>query len=141
MRKILFQISLLIFLTAFVIANAFISQTGYDALMNKVVSLNDPNAAREFLANLENTPYYEQQAQYFNARFDNIFAREIDIERLNNARAIQEYLTLLELNPQDPDVLIKLALISKQNNEHSQAEAYYQEARKIDPWIQIEYLE
>ena len=48
--------------------------------------------------------------------------------------------TVLSKNPQSRDVLIKLALLHLKNDNLIASRDYYQRAKQIDPWIDIDSL-
>lgn len=129
---------------AFTTANVLASQTIYKPLMFRLVTLQDADASREFLANLEGTDLFAGQSQYLNSIFDNIFAVEIDTRYLNIEKNIIEYENMLSLNPKNRDVLIKLALLYRDKGTGSALEKsrqYYAEAKAVDPWVNVEGLE
>ncbi|MBP9797857.1 hypothetical protein KBC70_01795 [Candidatus Woesebacteria bacterium] len=129
---------------AFTTANILASQTIYKPLMFRLVTLQDADAGREFLANLEGTDLFAGQSQYLNSIFDNIFAVEIDTRYLNIEKNITEYENMLSLNPKNRDVLIKLALLYRDKGTGSALEKsrqYYAEAKAVDPWVKVEGLE
>lgn len=129
---------------AFTTANVLASQTMYKPLMFRLITLQDADAGREFLGNLEGTDLYNGQSQYLNSIFDNMFAIEIDTKYLNIEKNITEYENMLSLNPKNRDVLIKLALLYRDKGTGSALEKskqYYAEAQAVDPWVKIEGLE
>ena len=87
---------------------------------------------------------YISQSQYLNSVFDNIFAHEIDTKYLNLEKNIAKYEALLERNGENRDVLIKLALLYKDQGTRSSLEkskTYYVAAKAVDPWVKIDGLE
>lgn len=141
----LFGVVLLVFLAANVVA----SQLSYAPLMFRLVGLNDIDAAREFLVNLDGpelagkghsgqSNLYESQSRYLNSHFDNIFAREVDISQLNAEKAIAKYEELLQVNEYNPQVLVKLGLLHREKGDEMQAAEYFKRARNVDPWVDIE---
>lgn len=143
MRMYLFAIGsfLLISLT---FANILASQIVYKPLMFRLVTLQNAEAGREFLANLRGTELFEDQSQYLNSIFDNIFAVEIDTKYLNIEKNISKYENLLQLNQKNRDILIKLALLYKDQGTTqslAQSQRYYAQAKAVDPWVHIDVLE
>lgn len=125
-------------------ANVLASHIVYKPLMYRLVTLNDINAAREFLGDLEGSPWYIYQSQYLNSVFDNVLAQEIDTKYLNLEKNITLYEDILRKNPKNRDVLIKLALLYKDqggNRSLEKAKSYYLSAKQTDPWITVESLE
>lgn len=144
MRKTFLVSLLATILIALTTANVFASQVIYRPLMFRLVTLHDIDAAREFLGDLDGSDWYTYQSQYFNSVFDNIFAQEIDTKYLNLEKNIAKYETLLGRNTKNRDVLIKLALLYKDQGTRSSLEKsrkYYRAAKNVDPWVKIEGLE
>ena len=125
-------------------ANVLASHMVYKPLMFRVMTLNDVQAAREFLGDLEGSSWYPYQSQYLNSIFDNVFAQEVDTKYLNLEKNIALYEEVLKKNPKNRDVLIKLALLYKdQGTQRSleKAKNHYAAAKQTDPWVTIEGLE
>lgn len=125
----------------FIAANIYVSQFSYHPLMFRLITLQDAPAADQFLADLEGTSVYPAQLRYFNSLFDNVFTHEIDIKHLNTDNSINYYEKILKLNGKNRDVLIKLALLYKENGNTKKSADYYRAAKKIDPWVKIAGLE
>jgi tetratricopeptide (TPR) repeat protein len=129
-------------LLVFLMANVGASQFAYAPLMFRVVGLQDADAAREFLVDMEGqaalSSVYAGQSEYLNSHFDNIFAREVDVERLNGEKAIGYYEGLLALNEGNPQVLIKLSLLYSERGDKGRATEYMKRAQEIDPWVEVE---
>lgn len=143
MRMYLFAIGgfLLISLT---FANILASQIVYKPLMFRLVTLQNADAGREFLANLEGTELFSDQSQYLNSIFDNIFAIEVDTKFLNIEKNITKYENLLRLNQKNRDILITLAFLYKDQGttqSRIQSQKYYTQAKEVDPWVHINALE
>lgn len=139
-KTLLFGLAGLILLV-FLMANVGASQFAYAPLMFRIVSLQDADAAREFLVNMEGQAHfskiYASQSEYLNSHFDNIFAKEVDVERLSAEKAIGYYEGLLALNADNPQVLVKLSLLYAERGDQSRATEYVERARKIDPWVAL----
>lgn len=144
MRKTLMLGFGLTLLLLYAMANVYASHVAYSPLMARIVRLNDVDAAREFLANVrgsslqsaESAELYEQQSRYLNSHFDNIFAQEVDVSRLNVSKAIESYEDLLLLNPNNPQVLLKLSYLYAENENIAMSEEYRNKALEIDPWVE-----
>lgn len=142
-------------LLALAALNIYASQVNYNSLMFRLIQLKDVEAAREYLANVKDaknikavpsasgldgdldSSLYDMQSRYLNSHFDNIFAREVNINRLNAEKAIFRYEELLAISPQNPEILMKLALLYREKGDDQLANAYYQRAISIDPWIDV----
>lgn len=128
----------------FTTANILASQITYKPLMFRLVTLQNADAGREFLANLKGTDLFADQSQYLNSIFDNIFAVEVDTKYLNIEKNITQYENLLQLNQKNRDILIKLALLYKDQGTTqslAQSQRYYAQAKAVDPWVYIDTLE
>lgn len=140
MRKVLPITIIAAFFLCLVAGNILASQF-FPALMYKVVQLNDPLATRQFLAQIKGTPDYEYHYRYFNSIFDNAFAAEDIQAEFSLQSEIQRFEELLKKNEQNPQVLVEIALLHYDRGDAVQAKSYYQKARAIDPWIDIDELE
>ncbi len=144
MRKTAIALLLITLTIALTTANVVASHIVYKPLMYRLITLRDVGAAREFLGNLEGSPWYLYQSQYLNSIFDNVLAQEIDTKYLNLEKNIVHYESILKRSPKNRDVLIKLALLYKDQGSTislEKAKGYYLSAKETDPWVKIEGLE
>src|SRR3989338_4503945 len=101
MRKVLPVTVIAAMLLFFVAINVFASQWFPQSLF-KVVRLDDPQATKQFLAHIEETPDYPVQYHYLNSIFDNTFAYE-DIRADYSLRSdVQKSEDLLKKNDKNP---------------------------------------
>ena len=141
MRKAFVIVWLILICSAYAGLNIFASQFVYSPLMFRLLSFNDVDTARQYLANLEGSALYDSQSRYLNGIFDNIFAREVDVAQLNTRKTIDKYERLLSFNTHNRDVLVKLSLLYKDIGNRDKALAYYKQAQEIDPWVRVVALE
>lgn len=145
-KKIAFGFFGLILLV-FLAANVAASHIAYSELMFRVMGLNDKYAAREMLVNLEGSgivlsegqhthDIYDMQSEYLNSHFDNIFAREVDVKRLNVEKSIEYYEGLLALNGSNPQVLVQLGMLYKEVGNSGKSAEYFRKAQSVDPWVE-----
>ena len=120
----------------YLVANIVASQLVFPPLMFRLMTLSDPQAPREFLADLDaSSPLYQTQKSYFNSLFDNVFDKEADINQLNTEKTIIHYEKLVLLSPNNPQLHMKLGLLYKEKGLLSESQAHFQRAYEIDPWI------
>jgi tetratricopeptide (TPR) repeat protein len=155
-RKTVLLGAFAVFLLAFLAANVAASQYMYAPVMFRLFGLSDRAAASEFLTNLEGSglrlaegenrtdipgrselDVFAMQSRYLNSHFDNIFAQEVDIQRLSVEKAIDYYEGLLRLNAENPQVLVKIGLLYKEKGDEARAEEYFEKARAVDPWVEV----
>lgn len=135
-------------LLVYAAANIVASQMAYAPVMFRVMSLRDAKGAQEFLVNLEGSGIvlkeglhsYDveaMQSDYLNGLFNNSIARAVDVERLNVEKSIAYHESLLDLNRDNPQLLIKVGLLYKERGDSDRSAEYFKLARSIDPWVKV----
>ena len=140
MRHLIPPILLGLTLGIFLALNVIASQV-FNPLLFRLVKLNDIQAGKQFLRAIEETKDYPQQLSYLNQLFDNAFTHDLDQNEFSINQELEKYQNLLLRNQNSRDILMKLALLHYQKKEYFEAKKHYQEARAIDPWLSVPYLE
>ena len=140
MRKVLPITVLAALILCVVMANIFASQL-FPSLMYKVIGLNNPDATKQFLAHIEKTPEYEQQYRYLNSLYNNAFAYEDIQAQFSLQNEVKRYEEKLKENERNPQVFVHIALLYFDQGNTDQARKHYAQAKKVDPWIDINELE
>lgn len=132
----------------FVAINVYASQL-FHPLLYKILNTSQTqvyqDSVRQFLSYIENTPEYDQQFAYFNRIYGNVFAAEAIDEEFSLNNELEKYESALEQTGQTrehapPRILVKIALVYLDRGDIVKAREYYNQARAIDPWIEVDEL-
>ena len=123
----------------FVAVNVYSSQL-FPSLLFQVIELRHPEAVKQFLANIEDEPEFNQQYAYFNGLYDNAFAEEDLQQAYSLSSELDRFEAQLERNEKNPNILVKIAFLHLDRGDSVSARKYYQRAKEIDPWIEVEEL-
>lgn len=139
MRKTIPYIIAGIIFLAFVTVNIYASQR-FHPLFYKIVLDPDVPAAGQFLSEIRTSPYYQDQRDYFNGEFNDIFQRQLLQERFNQDSQLKKYEEILKMNPKSRDILLGIAFIHYQKGDKERAREFYRRAQEIDPWLKVDLL-
>lgn len=125
------------FLVAF---NIYVTQDIHPLFL-KMATEGNIHSAEELLGALDHTEFFTSQLAYFNEQFGPEIQNKLARGEMNKKRQQQDLQSILERNPDSTTALLNLSINNYDEGNFATAINYYQQAKKVDPWIKIDALE
>lgn len=123
----------------YVLINVYAGQS-FDPLFFKLTAGQNQTDALMFLTKIKNTKDFSTQLAVLTRVYGPALAAGLEAKKEVRRGQIARLENLLQKNSRARDVLVKLAILYYQDNQPSRAKNYYQQAKTIDPEIQIDEL-
>ncbi len=98
-------------------------------------------SAQELLSKLDHTQFFTSQLTYFSELFGSSIQDTLVTGELNKKQQYDRLNKILLENENNPQILLKLAILNYQDGNNDEAVAFYKRAQAIDPWLKINQME
>lgn len=120
--------------------NIYSSQDLHPLFFN-LVSRQQKTDAVVFLKKIAQTPAFPSQLGLFQKIYGADLVNEVKADELARAKEREKLQQVLEKNAKARDILVKLAILYYEDNNHQKAKEYYRKAQTIDPEVKIDQLD